>query len=275
MDQDYTVEAAVTDQANREITGRGRFLATRGTFRIHVEPVSYAIRAGDTALFNVTAVDYDNHPVQTRVHLQLVTHKYCQRKDPDHPWRRHRCDHRRQWTGPGIYPRQPGRQHRSRGQRHHPGKSRRLRLQLSVGDGQQRRRMGRGSRAVQMIADKKSYAPGDTAHLSILSNVDNFHPLVIATGNTVEFRKVMFSPGQVADLRPAHHGGRPAQPGSNRCLHPQRSALPGQPEHQGSSRTAAVTNRHHPGQGGLSAATDRFLRRVCPRLPGQAGQRRL
>ena len=31
-DQDYTVEAAVTDQANREITGRGRFLATRGTF---------------------------------------------------------------------------------------------------------------------------------------------------------------------------------------------------------------------------------------------------
>ena len=72
MDQDYTVEAAVTDQANREITGRGRFLATRGTFRIRVEPVSYAIRTGDTALFNVTAVDYDNHPVQTRVHLQLV-----------------------------------------------------------------------------------------------------------------------------------------------------------------------------------------------------------
>ncbi len=34
IDQDYTVEAAVTDQANREITGRGRFLATRGTFRI-------------------------------------------------------------------------------------------------------------------------------------------------------------------------------------------------------------------------------------------------
>ncbi len=115
MDQDYTVEAAVTDQANREITGRGRFLATRGTFRIRVEPVSYAIRTGDTALFNVTAVDYDNHPVQTRVHLQLVTRKYCQRKDRDHPWRRHRCDHRRQWKGAGIHPRQSGRQHRNRG----------------------------------------------------------------------------------------------------------------------------------------------------------------
>ena len=55
---------------------------------------------------------------------------------------------------------------------------------------------GGASRSVQMVADKKSYAPGDTAHLSILSNVDNIHPLVIATGNTVEFRKVMFSPGK-------------------------------------------------------------------------------
>ena len=56
--------------------------------------------------------------------------------------------------------------------------------------------LGGESRAVQMISDKKTYAPGDTAHLSILSNVDNIHPLVIATGNTVEFRKVMFSPGK-------------------------------------------------------------------------------
>ena len=55
---------------------------------------------------------------------------------------------------------------------------------------------GGESRSVQIIADKKTYAPGDTAHLSILSNVDNFHPLVTATGYTVEFQKVMFSPGK-------------------------------------------------------------------------------
>ncbi len=40
-DQDYTIEAGVTDEANREITGRGRFLATYGSYRIHVEPDSY------------------------------------------------------------------------------------------------------------------------------------------------------------------------------------------------------------------------------------------
>ena len=37
-DQDYTVEAGVTDTAGREIMGRFRFLATYGSFRIHVEP---------------------------------------------------------------------------------------------------------------------------------------------------------------------------------------------------------------------------------------------
>ena len=55
---------------------------------------------------------------------------------------------------------------------------------------------GGQSQAVRIVTDKKSYAPGDTAHISILSNVDNFHALVIATGDTVEFRKVMFSPGK-------------------------------------------------------------------------------
>ncbi len=109
------------------------------------------------------------------------------------------------------------------------------------------------------VADKKSYAPGDTAHLSILSNVDNFHALVIATGNTVEFRKVMFSPGKslTFDL-PITADAQPNLEVSV-CLHPQRPALPGEPIHQGSARTGAVTNRHHPGQAGLSAAADGIL----------------
>ena len=55
---------------------------------------------------------------------------------------------------------------------------------------------GGQSQAVRIVADKKSYAPGDTAHLSILANVDSFHALVLATGYSVEFRKVLFSPGK-------------------------------------------------------------------------------
>jgi alpha-2-macroglobulin len=196
MDQDYTVEAAVTDAANREITGRGRFLATRGSFRIHVEPVSYAVRVGDTALFNVTAVDYDNHPIQTRVHLQLVTHKYVNGKT--------------QTTRGAATDVTTDAQGRAQGAiRVNEAGS--MEVEASATTPEQRTVVdssylwvmgnneagwGGESRAVQIIADKKSYAPGDTAHLSILSNVDSFHALVIATGNTVEFQKVLFSPGK-------------------------------------------------------------------------------
>ena len=75
-DLDYTVEAGVTDAANREITGRGRFIATFSTFRVHVEPVNYAVHAGDQAKFRVTAMDYEDKPIGTRVHVQLVFHHW-------------------------------------------------------------------------------------------------------------------------------------------------------------------------------------------------------
>jgi alpha-2-macroglobulin len=196
MDQDYTVEAAVTDQANREITGRGRFLATRGTFRIRVEPVSYAIRTGDTALFNVTAVDYDNHPVQTRVHLQLVRHTYANGKTET--TRGAATDVTTDATGKAqgsIRVNQAGSTEVEASATTPENRVVFASSYLWV-MGSNEEGWGGESRSVQMIADKKSYAPGDTAHLSILSNVDNFHPLVIATGNTVEFRKVLFSPGK-------------------------------------------------------------------------------
>lgn len=195
-DQDYTVEAAVTDQANREITGRGHFLATRGSFRIHVEPVSYAVRVGDSALFNVTAIDYDNHPVQTRINLQLVTHKYVNGAT--------------QTTRGGSTDVTTDANGRGQGTiRVTTAGSAEVEATATTPEnrvvfdstylwvmGGNEEGWGGEARSVQIVADKKSYAPGETAHLSILSNVDNFHPLVIATGYTVEFQKVMFSPGK-------------------------------------------------------------------------------
>ena len=49
---------------------------------------------------------------------------------------------------------------------------------------------------MQIVADKKSYAPGDTAHISIISEVEGFHALVVASGYTVEFQKVVSSDGR-------------------------------------------------------------------------------
>ena len=195
-DEDYTVEVGVTDQANREITGRGRFLATRGSFRIQVEPASYAIRVGETALLNVTAVDYDNHPVQTRVHLQLITHKYA--NGTTQSIRGAATDVTTDAAGHAqgaIQVQNSGSTEVEAGATTPEQRTVFASTYLWVMGGNEEG-WGGESQAVRIVTDKKSYAPGETAHVSILSNVDNFHALVIATGDTIEFRKVIFSAGK-------------------------------------------------------------------------------
>ena len=46
-DQDYRIEARVTDAANREVSGHSTVLATYGSFRVSVEPTSYVFERAD------------------------------------------------------------------------------------------------------------------------------------------------------------------------------------------------------------------------------------
>ena len=69
---------------------------------------------------------------------------------------------------------------------------------------------GDESHQVQIIADKKSYAPGDTAHLTLISQVAGFHALVTATGYTAEFRKVLSTDGKTLSFDlPITHDSQP------------------------------------------------------------------
>jgi uncharacterized protein YfaS (alpha-2-macroglobulin family) len=197
MDQDYTVEAGVTDAANREVIGRGRFLATYGSFRIHVEPASYAVQQGSQAMFDVTAVDYDNHPVQTSVHVAMFQRRWDNGKTLTIP-------------GPSKDVSTDSSGHakvtlavKSAGSMEVVAtattpENRVLKdtSSLWVMSSRAAEMWGPGSQQVQIIADKKKYAVGDVAHLSIVTQVTGFHALVTATGNTVEFRKVVSSDGK-------------------------------------------------------------------------------
>ncbi len=197
-DYDYTVEAGVTDAANREITGRGRFLATYGTFRINIEPISYAVHNGEAARFRVTAVDYDNHPVAAKVHVQLKYRKYG--RDPqviDGPAVDITTDAGGQGTGqvtvnePNFMstqlvatatPVQPGTRA--------PVDTTSIWV---LGAGQAG--WGENSSTTQLIADKKSYAPGDTAHLSLVSDQPGFYALVLVEGDTPLRRQLLHADG--------------------------------------------------------------------------------
>ena len=71
-DYRYRVEAHVTDDAGRDIMGHGGLLATYGSFVLKVSPDRYFYTPGSTAQLTVQARDYDNNPVQTRVHVELL-----------------------------------------------------------------------------------------------------------------------------------------------------------------------------------------------------------
>ena len=75
-DQDYRIEARVTDPANREVSGHSTVLATYGSFRVSVQPTSYVIQAGQPVRVKVTAQDYYNKPVQTKVHIGATLEKW-------------------------------------------------------------------------------------------------------------------------------------------------------------------------------------------------------
>ena len=199
-DLDYTVEAGVTDTANREITGRGRFLATYGTFRVNVEPVSYAVHAGDMAKFRITAVDYDDKPVSTHVHVQLVFHHY--ESGSTQTTQGAAVDVTTDATGHATgqvsvgTPQYSSAELQATATAVQPGTR-------GPGDESYLWIMGAGqtgwdssSETTQIVADKKSYAPGDTAHLSIVSETEGFYALVIAQGYTVQMRNVMHSDGK-------------------------------------------------------------------------------
>ena len=199
-DQDYYIEAGVTDEANREITGRGHFLASYGSYRIHVEPDSYSVRAGSSANFTVTAVDYDNKPVQTQVHLSLTWRRYADGKTTTTDGGSTDVTTDARGTAHAIIPvNQSGSAEVVASSTTPESRTVTDYTWLWV-FGSNEADWSNGSQTVQIVADKKSYTPGDTAHLSIISQVAPFHALVVATGYSVEFRKVISSDGMTVNF---------------------------------------------------------------------------
>lgn len=59
FDQRYRVEARVTDESGREITGAGSFVATRGEFFVHAQAAQWLTKPGQKARIEVETRGYD------------------------------------------------------------------------------------------------------------------------------------------------------------------------------------------------------------------------
>ena len=69
----YRIEAKVTDAGNREVSGHNSVIATYGSFAINIEPTEYLVSAGSSSNFKLSAFDYDGKPVQTKFDVQLYS----------------------------------------------------------------------------------------------------------------------------------------------------------------------------------------------------------
>ena len=197
----YTLEAKVTDQANREITGKSSILATYGSFVLDVEPERYMYAPGGQAKVIVQARNYDNQPVPARAHVELAPADWRDIKrypaiasaDVD--------------TGPGgsgaavlDLPQQGGYYRLYVSARTPEGRVVESQSSLSVSGGS-RWETGfesRQNQEVRIIPDKKTYQAGDTAKVLIITGKSNTPVYVTVEGRDLRQLKLIRSTDSTA-----------------------------------------------------------------------------
>src|SRR5262249_37972398 len=194
-DATYRIEARVTDESRREIAGHNAVTATYGSFQVGVQSDKYLYQQGEVINLTALARDYDNHPIQTAFHADLVHPKYYYKGEGE--------------TILESTDGQTGKDGRATFTLHAKEGGSVVRISARtpenrmvegqtwiwvVGPGYSTWNEAR-EQQVQIIPDKKSYKVGDTAHLLLMSNVANTQMLVTAEGRTIQNKQVVKSKG--------------------------------------------------------------------------------
>ncbi len=193
QDLTYRIEARVTDAGNREISGHGYAIATYGSFYLTAQPDAYVYSKGGTAKITVTAQDYDKKPVATAFKAEISRWNWQKRSGEVVSTTQGQTDA----SGKGqvdfvipdagefrvrVFAMTP--EHRE--------------VQDSIflwAPGESAWWMGPAQENVQIVPDKKSYVPGDTAHVLIVTGKEPASVLVTAEGNGLYSAQVIKSNG--------------------------------------------------------------------------------
>jgi alpha-2-macroglobulin len=186
-DARYRIEARVTDESRREISGFNSVIATYGSFRIGVSADKYMYQPGENMQLTVTAKDYDGNPVQTSFHAELDRYQY--RSNPAVLASR---DGQTGKEGTGtvqFLARESGSLDVKVTAKTPEGREIEATTWLWIPGGGWDR--WKESKQVQIIPDKKSYKPGDVAHVMVLTNVPQAQVLVTTEGRTIQTKRVI------------------------------------------------------------------------------------
>lgn len=195
-DQDYRIEARVTDAANREVSGHATVLATYGSFRLSVEPTSYVFATGKPVRVKVTAQDYDGKPVRTPVHLRTLLGRWDSATQQRTEKEVAASDTTTgadgtalvdlALTGSGDFEVEASAQTPE-----HRTVAGRTWVWIWNGAGE----WYTPNAQAQIVADKKSYKVGDTAHLLLVTGLSESWAVVTVEGESLQWRQLLHGSG--------------------------------------------------------------------------------
>lgn len=194
QDMRYRLEARVTDAANREIAGHNSVIATYGSFQVAVSGESYVYQAGDTIRATAIAKDYDGNPVQTPAHVELVRHNwsYADRNRESETI----LDAQEVRTGAdgtfvfSMKAKEAGNLDLRIKAQTPENREVQSSTYLWV-TGSSEGWWGSDNREIRMVADKKSYKVGETAHILVLTGVKDSYLLVTTEARTIQTKRIV------------------------------------------------------------------------------------
>ncbi|HKV40595.1 MAG TPA: MG2 domain-containing protein, partial [Blastocatellia bacterium] len=213
-DYTYRLEAQVTDAARREIEGKASFTGTRGNVVASANPDRYVYYQGEHAHIQVRTSDYEGHPLSATITLKFVRRTWDKiDKGGDNKYDRYEYKLKETEMGSADVTTSP------------QGNATYDYTVPAIGDfeiqalvhGNNKQYLSTGGylwaadrgeqwadfsfedySQIKLIPDKKSYQPGDIAHVLAMLPSEKVHLLVTAERETVMTSRVIDAPGRAA-----------------------------------------------------------------------------
>ena len=201
-DYRYRIEARVTDQARREISGTGWAVATYGTFLVSVDPQRYFYEPSSKAELSLKAADYDGKPVSTPVEITLARMSN-RRNTPPKIVGTLNAAVGADGTGSSVLslPAEGGSYQITVSARSGNGRVVQGSTYIWIaGAGESSFFGGGNAHSVQIVPDKKKYLPGETANMLVVTGKANTPVLVTVEGRDVRLVKLLHSVGPTASF---------------------------------------------------------------------------
>lgn len=215
-DSQYRFEAQITDASRRSINGSVNLIATRGSVISSATPDRYVYMPGQTATINVSTIDYEGRPAPAKVTLRFMSRSYTKVEhkineyDPDYQLNEAEISSGEVTTnqeGHGTYNfpiQQPGsisiRTVVQQGDQHY----------TSIGGfiwvASQSPADGGGdwsyyqATSIKLVPDKKSYRPGEIAHVLAMLPKEGANLLVTTELDNVMSARHQYAPGRTVIL---------------------------------------------------------------------------